>query len=72
MAINQQRTETTLVNPIPAQDAVSVMTTVFQNARNGTLSEKDFVFVLTLLLDAGNQNLALDLANTWNTGRKRS
>ncbi len=54
-----------------SQDAANIMSMVFQNARDGVLSDQDFLFVLARLLDSGNQNLALELATAWNNGKKK-
>lgn len=56
--------------PSASSDVVAMMTSLFQQARNGTLSEEVFVSTRKLFLDAGNQGLADELANLWLAGKK--
>lgn len=53
------------------QEAIKIMTEIFNTARNGTLSDQNFLIILSRLLDANNQTLANELANTWNDGKKK-
>ncbi|MEO5330628.1 MAG: TylF/MycF family methyltransferase [Magnetococcus sp. YQC-5] len=58
--------QTSSVSP----DVIAMMNTLFQHARNGTLSEEIFVSTRKLFLDAGNQGLADELANLWHASKK--
>ncbi len=51
-------------------EAIHFMVRVFQQARNGTLSDHDFNYLHQRLLDANNPVLANDLTTTWRTGRQ--